>query len=122
MKLKLINSIIDQEVDAVDDFQIQVLCHVGQKIAENTNETSYASVPRSYLEIRRQRSLVIGHLSHERAIKCGVPQGSILGLLLFLVFINYPPNCLNLAILSMYADDTSLTVSASDTASLETQI
>ena len=76
----------------------------------------------SYLQNRRQRCLVNCHLSYENAIKCGVPQGSILGPLLFLIFINDLPNCLNLAIPSMYADDTSLTVSASDTASLETQI
>ena len=77
---------------------------------------------RSYLENRSQSCLVNGHLSHKLPIKCGVPQGSILGPLLFLIFINDLPNCFNSGTVAMYADDTTVTFSAENTASLEFQI
>ena len=75
---------------------------------------------KSYLENRSQGCFVNGHLSHERPIKCGVPQGSVLGPLLILIFINDLPNCFNSGTAAMYADDT--TVTGDDTASLEMQI
>ena len=44
-------------------------------------------------------------------IKTWVPQGSILGPLLFLVHINDLPIALKEAIITVFADDTTLTVS-----------
>ena len=77
---------------------------------------------KSYLENRLQRCNVNNHLSSTCPLNCGVPQGSIIGPLLFLIYINDLPNCLSLGSPRMYADDTNVTFPASDMLGLETQI
>ena len=67
----------------------------------------------SYLSDRQQKCVVNGELSGARAVTCGVPQGSLLGPLLFLIYINDLPNCLSKALPRMYADDTSISIAAS---------
>ena len=62
---------------------------------------------RSYLSNRKQCCSVNAHTSGYRTITTGVPQGSILGLLLFIIFINDLPNCVENGYITMYADDTS---------------
>ena len=63
----------------------------------------------NYLTDPTQRCQLNGMLSDQRGITCGIPQGSILGPLLFIIYINDLPNCLEQATPRMFADDTSLT-------------
>ena len=77
---------------------------------------------KSYLTNRLQRCNVNNHLSSASALNCAVPQGSIIGPLLFLIYINDLPNCLSLGSPRVYADDTSVTFAAFDMLGLGTQI
>ena len=74
---------------------------------------------RSYLTNRTQRCLVNGSLSRICSLKCGVPQGTILGPLLFLIYINDLPNCLTSCQPRMYADDTHITYAGVDVNSIQ---
>ena len=60
----------------------------------------------SYLEDRTQMCSINGHLSSSCSLSCGVPQGTVLEPLLFLLYINDLPNCLSNSEPRMYADDT----------------
>ena len=62
---------------------------------------------RIFLNDRHQRVVPNGQLSDWPPILAGVPQGSILGPLLFLMYINDLPDNLN-SLIKLFADDTSL--------------
>ena len=66
----------------------------------------------SYIFGRTKKCVVIGKLSNSVSVTCDVPQGSSLGPLLFLVYINDLPNCLNTSTPRMFADDTSISYSS----------
>ena len=61
----------------------------------------------SYLDQRHQRVVLEGSFSDFKQINAGVPQGSILGPLLFLVFIDDIVNDIGSNV-KLFADDTSL--------------
>ena len=64
----------------------------------------------SYLNNRKQRVAVRGTLSDEHSVSLGVPQGSVLGPLLFLIYIDDLVQALKHCSITMYADDTTLYV------------
>ena len=61
-----------------------------------------------YRSNRTQRVFFNGSVSNVKHVKCGVPQGSSLGPLLFSIFTNDLPLALNKACVSMYADDSTI--------------
>jgi len=76
---------------------------------------------RSYLSGRSQFLKLNNVHSNIVNIEFGVPQGSILGPLLFLVFINDLPDATNLYI-KLFADDTVLCAQNFDFSALETEV
>ena len=67
---------------------------------------------KSYLSNRIQRCKIGQTISQPQKIRSGVPQGSNLGPLLFLLYINDLPNCLKYTKANMFADDTNLTTAS----------
>ena len=68
----------------------------------------------SYLSNRKQRVKLDNKKSSYLNVTCGVPQGSILGPLLFLIYINDMKNSVKNSILHHFADDTNLLCSDTD--------
>lgn len=60
----------------------------------------------SYLGNRQQRVNLNGNLSDYKYVEFGVPQGSVLGPVLFTIYINSLANVVRHSKLQMYADDT----------------
>ena len=77
---------------------------------------------KSYLNNRTQKCVVNGSLSKVCSLGCGVPQGTILGPLLFLIYINDLPKCLSFCQPRMYADDTHITYASAHLHSMQSSL
>jgi len=73
---------------------------------------------KNYITGRSQYVSINGIFSNEKEITVGVPQGSVLGPILFLLYINDLPNASNF-FASLFADDTLLSASGHDIKELE---
>ena len=76
----------------------------------------------SYLRSRLQTVSINGHLSSFLPVLSGVPQGSLLGPLLFVIFINDLPSYVHTAKLLLFADDTKCYSSSNHSAQLQEDI
>src|ERR1043165_10054525 len=63
---------------------------------------------KDYLSNRKQYVLYNNCSSKLLSINCGVPQESILGPLLFIIYINDIVNCSNILHFILFADDTNI--------------
>ena len=82
-----------------------------QKYGVEDNELLWFT---DYLSDRSQAVNVDGCISSFSNINTGVPQGSVLGPLLFLIFINDLLTCLGNTLMNIYADDTAIHVCGTD--------
>ena len=62
----------------------------------------------SYLKNRTQKTQVGHHISDKAVVRGGVPQGSILGPSLFLLYVSDIHRCLNKFRFYLFADDTNI--------------
>ena len=93
----------------------------------NVQNLSTVSFLTSYLQDRTQRVFLNGQYSTKGIAECGIPQGSVLGPLLFCIFINDLP--LNITndnfVCDLFADDNSIHSSiscGSDLQSVQTSL
>ena len=73
----------------------------------------------SYLSNRKRYVELDGIKSQNQTILCGIPQGSTLGPLLFLIYINDLPNSSEKLSFKIFADDTNVFASARNLKTLE---
>jgi hypothetical protein len=69
---------------------------------------------RHYLHERYQRVVLNGQMSSWALVMAGVPQGSVLGTLLFLIYLNDITHVVKHCQIRMFADDTSLFIEVDD--------
>ena len=77
---------------------------------------------KSYLTNRKQFVSINGFNSNKQLMKYGVPQGSVLGPLLFLIYINDLHNSIKFSTVHHFADDTNLLVVGKDIIKIQKQI
>ena len=64
---------------------------------------------RSFLTNQKQLVVVNGHKSTSAKVESGVPQGTVLGPALFIIYMNNVTEYLRNIIIQMFADDSKIT-------------
>ena len=93
---------LSKAFDTVDHgILLNKLNHYGIRGIANNLIKSYLSNRKQYVQIGDIKSSLLN-------INCGVPQGSVLGPLLFLIYVNDIANCNPNGLIRLFADDTNV--------------
>ena len=112
MDERLLTGLISIDLkNAFDTVDHEIFCQKLDHYGAVSKEISWF---KSYLSNRKQYCRISGVDSNINDINVRVPQGSCLGLLLFLVYINGLLCIVKNSKVSMYADDTSIYHSSKD--------
>lgn len=133
-ELAVINSVNDI-ISSIDDNKIN--CSIFLDLAKAFNSVNHTilldkldkygvrgialQLIENYLNNRIQRTIINSHVSKNLPINVGVPQGSCLGPLLFLIYVNDMHLCTKLK-LQLFADDACLSLSHEDPIYLENTV
>ena len=82
------------------------------KLKQHGIEADFLNWRTDYLNGRQQQVITRGCTSTLKPIKAGIPQGSVLGPVLFIIYVNDIADSL-LSFTRLFADDSSLFYSAS---------
>ena len=92
-------------------------------LLDNLNYYSFRGIVNqwfsSYLSNRTQATEIGSHISSKLNANCGVPQGSVLGPLIFLLYINDIQYCSSKLQFFLFADDTNALYAHKDLKTLE---
>ena len=102
--------------------EVKNICIFLRKLKHYGIRDSYFNWFNSYLSNRKQYVFLNGESSQLRNITCGVPQGSVLGPLLFLIYINDLPNISKILNFYLFADDTNIYFEAETPEKLEREL
>ena len=117
MEKKLVAGVFIDLEKAFDTVNHSILCN---KLNQYGFRGKINDLILSFLSNRRQYVSINGYDSTERPILFGVPQGSTLGPLLFLLYISDLSYCLKHTTASHFADDTCLIYASSNIKTIET--
>jgi len=104
-KDKIVGSIMLDLSKAFDTVSHSILCRKLERYGVRGGELKWFN---GYLHGRKQKVCIGEVQSDWKDIRRGVPQGSILGPLLFTVYVNNLPSSVSQSEVKQYADDTTL--------------